>query len=174
MSRGSWTRPWAGRNSTKIQDEDSRRRSVYFRQTPDSQMEFLKLFDAANPNECYERNESIVPQQALAMANSGLVHPSSSVGASSFPAGGWREIRQTEFIAAAFETVLGRPPSAKERTKSERFLREQADLFRSPERLTSFRAGSPGELKPAVEPVLRARENLVHALFNHNEFVTIR
>ena len=35
-------------------------------------MEFLALFDAANVSECYRRSESVVPQQALALANSPL------------------------------------------------------------------------------------------------------
>ena len=48
----------------------SRRRSLYLRQTPESQAEFLRLFDQPNPTECYVRTESIIPQQALATANS--------------------------------------------------------------------------------------------------------
>lgn len=52
--------------------ETSGRRSLYFRHTPDSQVQFLTLFDAANASECYQRNESVVPQQALAMKNSVL------------------------------------------------------------------------------------------------------
>ena len=35
-------------------------------------MDMLKVFDVASPNECFERSESIVPQQALALANSKL------------------------------------------------------------------------------------------------------
>src|SRR5262249_47663734 len=49
------------------------RRSIYYRHAPEKQAEFLRLFDAANQNECYERSESINPQQALALANSVLV-----------------------------------------------------------------------------------------------------
>ncbi|MEO8129273.1 MAG: DUF1549 domain-containing protein, partial [Bryobacteraceae bacterium] len=45
---------------------DSHRRSLYLRQTPDSQAEFLKLYDQPMPNDCYIRPESIIPQQALA------------------------------------------------------------------------------------------------------------
>ena len=51
---------------------ESRRRSLYFSHSPDAQMEFLKVFDGPNPTECYQRDESVVPQQALAMANSQL------------------------------------------------------------------------------------------------------
>lgn len=156
-------------------DQNLHRRSLYFKQTPYSQMEFLKLFDVASPNECYERVESIVPQQALALANSGLaltqarqlarqLSQQQSIG----------NANQATFITAAFEAVLGRPPSAKERTRVEEFLSKQVELFRNPTRLTLFGTGSPAELRPATEPYLRARENLVHVLFNHNEFVTIR
>ena len=35
-------------------------------------MRFLAIFDGANATECYRRNESIVPQQALALYNSRL------------------------------------------------------------------------------------------------------
>ena len=48
----------------------SRRRSIYFQHAPDAQLEFLKLFDAADPGDCYRRKESITPHQSLAMANS--------------------------------------------------------------------------------------------------------
>ena len=48
------------------------RRSIYFRHAPDLQMDMLKVFDVASPNECFERSESIVPQQALALANGKL------------------------------------------------------------------------------------------------------
>jgi hypothetical protein len=48
------------------------RRSLYFRHAHEKQMEMLKLFDAAGVTECYQRRESIVPQQALALVNSPL------------------------------------------------------------------------------------------------------
>jgi hypothetical protein len=34
--------------------------------------------------------------------------------------------------------------------------------------------GAAGEMKPESTPHLRARENLVHVLLNHTDFVTIR
>jgi hypothetical protein len=48
--------------------ESSRRRSIYFRHAYEKQMQFLVLFDAANVNDCYRRSESVIPQQALAVA----------------------------------------------------------------------------------------------------------
>src|SRR4030095_5108516 len=52
--------------------EASWRRSTYFRHAYEKQMPFLVLFDAANVNDCYRRSESVIPQQALAIANSPL------------------------------------------------------------------------------------------------------
>ena len=52
--------------------ETSSRRSIYFRHAYEKQMTMLVLFDAAAPNECYRRSESIIPQQALTLANSKL------------------------------------------------------------------------------------------------------
>jgi hypothetical protein len=48
------------------------RRSVYFRTSKEKKMTFLSTFDSANPVECYQRAESISPQQSLAMSNSPL------------------------------------------------------------------------------------------------------
>ena len=48
------------------------RRSLYFRHAAEKQMEFLKIFDVAGVTECYQRRESILPQQALALNNSAL------------------------------------------------------------------------------------------------------
>src|SRR4029079_1892056 len=50
----------------------SRRRSLYFRFNAEYKMSFLDQFDAASPTECYERRESVIPQQALALHNSAL------------------------------------------------------------------------------------------------------
>ncbi len=48
------------------------RRSLYFQHAAEKQMEFLQIFDGAGVTECYRRKESILPQQALALANSDL------------------------------------------------------------------------------------------------------
>ena len=111
---------------------ESRRRSLYFSHSPDAQMEFLKVFDGANPTECYQREESVVPQQALAMANSQLSQQMADLLT--------KRLEGPQFVERAFATILGRPPS-------------------------------PAELTLAATAPPR---NLVHALFNHNDFVTIR
>ncbi len=134
----------------------SKRRSIYFRHSPDTQMEFLKVFDGANPVECYERNVSVVPQQALALANSQISADMAKVLANRIG----RDDSPLAFVNAAFETILGRPPSEPERQVGVSFLEKQPDL------LATWQVSEPG--------ASRARENLVHVLLNHNDFVTIR
>jgi hypothetical protein len=83
-------------------------------------------------------------------------------------------VRGDAFVAAAFDRILGRAPSAIESRESVAYLREQAELYREPEKLTPFRTGPAATVKPASDPAQRARESLVHVLLNHNDFVTIR
>ncbi|MFN0106277.1 MAG: DUF1553 domain-containing protein [Bryobacteraceae bacterium] len=145
---------------------DTMRRSIYIRQAPDVRSEFLSQFDSANPNECYRREESIVPQQALSLANSRLTLEQARRLAAKLPEEG--------FVGAAFEAVLNRPPSASERDDAATFLVEQTRLLSEPGKLKPFETGVAAPLKPSSDPSQRARENLVHVLFNLNEFVTIR
>jgi hypothetical protein len=149
----------------------SRRRSLYFRHAAEKQMTLLKLFDAAAVNECYQRKESIVPQQALALANSELTLVQSRLLARRLAAECGSE---AEFVSAAFEQVLARPVAAEELQECIQFLAQQAELLSAHRsRLTGTTDLSDGG-KPAVDLALRARETLVHALLNHHDFVTIR
>src|SRR5207253_6801265 len=102
----------------------SKRRSLYFRFNAEYKMSFLDQFDAASPTECYERHESVIPQQALALHNSALAlnlsrELAKQLAKTSDPAA---------FVAAAFERVLGRSPTAEEAKRCEAFLRDQAAL----------------------------------------------
>jgi hypothetical protein len=163
-----------GPDLDESQEEQNYRRSLYFRHTPDSQAAFLKLFDAPDPTSCYKRDESIVPQQALALANSKLSYAQARLLARQISGDLQPRRSDSRFIRDAFEITLGRPPTGKELAESRTFLREQAALFLNPTGLTLLQAGAPSDVPPAREPRLRARENLVHVLFNHNDFVTIR
>jgi hypothetical protein len=149
------------------------RRSLYFRHAQEKQMEFLKMFDCAAVTECYQRKESIVPQQALALANSELTLVQARIIA--------RRLHETTaadnvaFVTAAFERVLSRPPTSDEMTATLAFLDEQRQkLIATGERLTQTGGAATETTKPSADPALRARENLVHVLLNHNDFVTIR
>jgi hypothetical protein len=144
------------------------RRSLYFQQAAEKQMEFLMLFDGPSVTECYQRTQSIMPQQALALSNSGLTLQHARILARKLAA----EVGSDagKFTRAAFETVLSRLPSAAEEKECRTFLHELA---------RRLPAGKPGALdadgRAAEGDVnLRARENLVLVLLNHHEFVTIR
>jgi hypothetical protein len=137
------------------------RRSVYYRHAPEKQMEFLKLFDAAAPTECYQRKASIVPQQALALANSPLCIAAARVLA--------RQIGADDadaFVTACFERILSRPPSPAELAECRAFVGTAPPQTR----MTTDPAGH----KPASDPSLRRRESLVLVLLNHHELVTLR
>lgn len=157
--------------------QTSHRRSIYFRQAKEKQMMFVKVFDGPGATECYQRNESIVPQQALAMVNSTVAKREARRLAgrlSSGAAAGESPRADQQFLTAAFEQILSRKPTPTERALCIRFLKMQSNLLRHRGRLTPATSGSKSAVPPAQDPHQRARENLVLVLFNHNDFVTIR
>lgn len=147
----------------------TRRRSMYYSCHPelDGKSQFSALFDAPEAAECYRRTKSIIPQQALALTNSDLVHQiceslTQSIlrDAPSTPeANSTSSDLDAAFARTSFETILGREPDAKESTGCVAFLARQRQLLT--------------EQKEA-DPVTRSRESLVRALLNHNDFVTVR
>jgi len=147
------------------------RRSLYFRHAAEKQMEFLTIFDAASVTECYERKHAIVPQQALALINSELTLKNARILARSLT--GTTNGDTSAFIIAAFEQVLSRPPTAAELGECVTFLSEQTRRLQQA-KLAGQAGLTPDGSLPAPDAALRARENLVHVLLNHHEFVTIR
>jgi hypothetical protein len=144
----------------------SKRRSLYLRLAAEKDVEFLKIFDGPSVTECYERKPSVVPQQALALANSELALAQARVLASTLSSdageGG------TGFILQAFRRVLARRPSPDELRLCQNFLTRP-----SPTNTVPISAKTdPG--KPSSDPIQRARENLILVLLNHNDFVTVR
>jgi hypothetical protein len=156
--------------------QTSRRRSIYFRHAYEKKMKFLELFDVASENECYRRSESIIPQQALAMANSPIALTQARLLARSLSeeiASDDASSRET-FIQLAFEQVLAREPTDDEMNTCREFLTQQTELLSDGASLTAFTAGGAPQVAPSQDPKMRARENLVHVLLNHNDFVTLR
>jgi hypothetical protein len=155
----------------------STRRSLYFRHAKEKRVTFLRLFDSSNVLSCYRRTESVVPQQALALANSPLSFAQArrlagSIGGQVDRAPGSN--RGAAFVRSAFEHVLGRAPTPDEQAECTRYLADQACRLADRLRLTPFAQGPAAAIPPAKDPVQRAREGLVHVLLNHNDFVTIR
>jgi hypothetical protein len=151
--------PARGGPPTDLAAEDaSRRRSLYFVHSHNDNHRFLETFDQANVLECYRRAESIVPQQALALSNSGLTrHAAERIAARLREQLG--PLPDARFIRAAFETVLASAPTPAEQDVCERALAELTAALK--------KHGEP-------DAVRRARVDLVHALLNHNDFITVR
>ena len=77
-------------------------------------------------------------------------------------------------IAAAFERLLCRAPTAEEAQTCLMFVNQQQILFTNPSKLTAVATGPAATIPPSADAQQRALENLVHVLLNHNDFVTIR
>jgi len=138
--------------------EDATRRSFYFTQSPEDLNKFLEMFDNANTKECYRRDESILPQQALALANSRLASTAAAKLAE-------RLVKDAEsasdevFIRTTFTTILAAAPTPAE----QQLCAESLAQF-----LTTAKE------RKSAQPEAKARAALVHALLNHNDFITIR
>ena len=154
-----------------LEADGSRRRSVYLQNAYEKQARFMVIFDAASVVDCYRRSASVIPQQALAMSNSAMV-----LGESRKLAGKISGEVEGDggFVKAAFMRVLLRRPTKEEFVFCVEFLGEQAGRLGDAGGLTAFGGGVEATVEPADDPVERARENLVHVLMNHHDFVTVR
>jgi len=153
------------------------RRSIYYRHAPEKLMTFLEVFDTASTTECYRRHETVVPQQALAMINSRLAIEQARIlaGKINKQVGAAASSETTAaFINALFELILCREPLDEERKTCESFLTDQTARLTDTSQLTRFDSGPELSVLPSPDPGTRARENLVHVMLNHNEFVTVR
>lgn len=140
----------------------SNRRSLYFFHSNNERNLFLTTFDEALVKECYRREQSIVPQQALALTNSRLVldsaRPIAERLARLLPTLG-DSTDDLAFARAAFVVLLGVDPTDAEATAMTRALgawKHRPESMQDP------------------DPTLWARANLIWTLLNHNDFVTLR
>jgi len=124
--------------------QTSRRRSIYLRHAHEKLVEFVQIFDGPAVSECYQRETSIQPHQALALCNSQL----SVAAAEAIERGLAKSTTDDDaaFLDECFLHVLNRRPTEAERSACLDFLSE-------------------GQ---------RPRMNLVLVLLNHNDFVAIR
>jgi hypothetical protein len=167
---GSLDRTMGGADIDYQHGETSNRRSLYFRHAYEKQMQMLVTFDAANPTDCYRRSESIIPQQSLALANSPLVMDQARILSQRI---GKQVSDDNAFASVAFRSILSRRASDSELSTCLHFLEQQTKLLENKSVLSSVGVAKT-TVQPAAEPALRARENLIHVLMNHNDFVTVR
>ena len=109
------------------------------------------MFDEALVTDCYKREESIVPQQALAMANSRVVLDHCAPIVEILSKDG---VDERQFISRAFVYILGRTANPQEVDACLAAMKRWDDI-------PSTAEGLP-------------RESLVWVLLNHNDFVTLR
>lgn len=143
------------------------RRTLYYSSFPEAggKSELGELFDAPDPLDCYRRSSSIVPQQALALTNSDLVHQSSVAIVKAWQESAAAMATDAEndstdrFIEALFAQILSRSPTDAERQICRDSLAGQQLLATDPQ---------------SAAAIIQARESLTRILFNHNDFVTVR
>ncbi len=140
---------------------DSTRRSLYFFHSNNDRNLLLATFDEAAVKECYRRDQSIVPQQALALSNSRLVHDAAKQIAERLSRPAESDTPPPddhEFVQKAFYELLGNSANEDE-------VRASIKALGSWRMLTEVSADTSTDL---------AREYLVWALLNHNDFITVR
>ena len=135
-----------------VADASSRRRSLYYFHSHNEHQKFLEQFDDAGVLECYRRERSIVPQQALALTHAALSLESASAIAARISKPGMTD---AGFIEQAHLVLLARPADAEERELCAGAIRD-------------LRAEN-GQASPE-----RARSLVVLALLNHHDFLTRR
>lgn len=154
----------------------SRRRGLYFTIYPEEggSSPLTNLFDAPDPSECYRRTETHLPQQALALVNSSLAIEMSRLAAGRLSseiaseASNVSADAQPRFVTMAFQQILTRDPTAAETIACLEFLKRQTALY--PTSAPTIAASSSG---PSSDPVQRARESLIRALYSHHDWITI-
>ena len=99
------------------------RRSLYLFHSRDGRDKFVSVFDDADVFSCYRRNESIVPQQALALMNSREAIESANLITSQFDL----KLTDIQFIEAAFLRLLARSPTQQETKACLDFLKDNRE-----------------------------------------------
>ena len=146
---GSLDRTVGGQVLLNTTVNETTRRSLYYEVYPEDggNSKMAELFDPPNPTECYRRTVSVVPQQALAMSNSPIIHSNSVAIYTQL-----KDLADTDFIKEVFLLVINRLPTDAEQQLSQHYL-NNAD---------------------SIVDLQARRQGFVRAMFNHNDFVTIR
>jgi hypothetical protein len=135
------------------QQDGSKRRSLYFFHSAIERNKFLTTFDEADPLDCYRRRESIIPQQSLALFNSKLAGAAAEKIATRLE----KSVAGKDFAREAFTWLLGYAPTANEVAACDHAIDRWVEL---------------NKMRP--DALHRARMQLIQALLNHNDFVTVR
>ena len=100
--------------------QTSKRRSIYLRHAHEKLVEFVQIFDGPKVSECYMRDSTVQPHQALALANSKLTFDQSKMITDEITSQVSDDVEA--FVNAAFIRILAREPKADELTLCKEFL----------------------------------------------------
>jgi hypothetical protein len=167
------------------------RRSLYYRHANEKRVTFLELFDQSGVAEGYQRTESVVPQQALALLNSEFANREAARLADQIATVAEADVQR--FVQVAFETILGRAAADAEVATCLAFLARHSRSGRQDVAAASGEdvgvgggsaVAAPQDTPPKAAAITanssesaaaaRARASLIHALLNHNDFLAIR
>ena len=152
----------------------SARRSLYFFHSNNDRNLFLTTFDEALVKECYRREQSIVPQQALALTNSSLILDAapqiadriasclpdiSGGGSARIDDASQEQAGDVAFVKMAFAVLLGRFP-------------EEGEFAAVRQAMLDWQQST--DATAAADPRRFARTQLVWVLLNHHDFVSVR
>jgi hypothetical protein len=138
------------------------RRSLYYCCQPeeDGKSPIGQLFDGPDPADCYRRTRTIIPQQALTLTNSPLVHNVADLLHNKIQNQLPKNDQPANYVRLAFQSILGRPPNHDELIHCIHFLAQTNS--------------SASELTPTTAETSTRYPSLLRVLFNHNDFITIR
>lgn len=155
---GTLDRTMGGPAIPASEQPNSKRRSLYFFHSNNERNLFLTMFDEALVTECYRRDESIVPQQALAMSHSRIILE--NVTAIADRIRGLAKEDSEKFTRIAFMWILGLDPTEDELQLCRAMIEEdngQTDVLHDEEKSVSF----------------SRQEELVWVLLNHHHFLQV-
>jgi len=102
--------------------QTSKRRSIYLRHAHEKLVEFVQIFDGPKVTECYQRDVTVQPHQALALANSKLTFDQAKVLAKTLNSESCT--KGVDFVRNAFLHILSREPKPEEQKLCMEFLQD--------------------------------------------------
>ncbi|MFN7877717.1 MAG: PSD1 and planctomycete cytochrome C domain-containing protein [Pirellula sp.] len=155
---GTLDRTMGGPAIPASEQPNSKRRSLYFFHSNNERNLFLTMFDEALVTECYRRDESIVPQQALAMSHSRIILENVSAIAGRIR--GLAKEDSEQFTRIAFMWILGLDPTE-----------DELQLCRAMIEEDNRRTGVLNDEEKSVS--FSRQEELIWVLLNHHHFLQV-
>ncbi|MGB0579700.1 MAG: DUF1549 and DUF1553 domain-containing protein [Limisphaerales bacterium] len=118
---GTMDRSFGGPDIDNKLAQKSKRRSIYLRHAHEKLVEFVQIFDGPKVSECYMREESVQPHQALALANSPLTFDQAAVLSKELSD---RSKDDRAFVRNAYLHILSREPRPEEQELCEEFMKK--------------------------------------------------